>query len=504
MSKQAFFLCILAIAFILKGLVFVALIPMHQGPDEYIHYATVQYLAEPKEKTWTIESGSRRTGNTKEIQDFHYTEEIKKFAELTQSQEFSGAPQNTQNFTPTKVAEVETLMKSGAYPPRIEEYPPDIIRNGILTHQLAAHVERFLALGNPFDRYALARSLSIVYGLITLLCAYCIAFWSGLRKEHALVIAALVAFQPQIGATTAIINYDPLLIAAFSITLLGATSILRHGLRVLNTLTMIFGSLIAIFDKGIGGILFLLTIGVIFWGMRERFPQIKQLAFWKVCLILLILFVCVLFLAPKGSTQLLANIPLESRGKTITQSLLGYFSGGIFDSGKYERTSVTYWGTFGWLDTTLHTGVMQWIRSIEYIAWVGLLIFVITHFANNTILFQKLRLDFKQFMAWLEHEHSFLPDGKFLLLFFTSILLLQTAIRFYDWYGRYMYGEGVGTPGRYFLPNIIPHLILMTTGLGMFVRSSRSFGILLRVLLSLMVLLSFYAIFWIIIPRYYL
>jgi len=100
---------------------------------------------------------------------------------------------------------------------------------------------------------------------------------------------------------------------------------------------------------------------------------------------------------------------------------------------------------------------------------------------------------------------EFLPEKKYIIFFIGIILALQLAIRFYDW--RVFDATGqilIGTPGRYFLPNIIPHILLIVTGLGFFTRNKKQFHILLKILALLMILLSLYSIINVIIPRYYL
>ena len=86
------------------------------------------------------------------------------------------------------------------------------------------------------------------------------------------------------------------------------------------------------------------------------------------------------------------------------------------------------------------------------------------------------------------------------------IFFLQLAIRFYDWRVFDTTGKIViGTPGRYFLPTLIPHLIILVTGLGFLITKNKTqFTTLLKALALSMILLCLYAVFDVIIPRYYL
>jgi hypothetical protein len=86
-----------------------------------------------------------------------------------------------------------------------------------------------------------------------------------------------------------------------------------------------------------------------------------------------------------------------------------------------------------------------------------------------------------------------------------AIILMQFAIRFFDW--RYFDTTGqivIGTPGRYFLPNILPHFLLLVSGLGYFLPTRLAFDRLLAILSALLFLLTIYTTWAIILPRYYL
>lgn len=501
--KPGFILGTILVVFFLKGLVFALLIPVFQGADEYVHYATVQYLAEPKEKNWPIEENRKSVDSTKKIPDYNYTQEIRELSTLTESWKLSGKPHNTQNFDSAFVKNVEKEMRSGAYQPHMDRYPPTIVPGTQLAHCIGSFIEKAFSDKDFFFRYFSLRFLAIFYGLITLLCAYFIAIWSGFGKKTALLITAIIAFQPMFSATMAIINYDPLLIALSSIFFLSAVSIIVHGLNTKNLSVLIISTALATATKGIGGYLLILAFGTVTWSIRERFSSLKKI---NLFVFLSVGFLFILLVSSFTSTNYL-NIftkltPSDNANVSAMQSIGDYLKNDVFDMGKYARTSVTYWGTFGWLDTQLHELVMSFIRFIEYTALFGLLILLVSKW-KDFVFFQKI---FKRFpkLNYLFEAKDYLPKKQILIFFALSIALLQIAIRFYDWSGIFTAGEGVGTPGRYFFPNIIVHFILFATGLGVFAKSSRAFEVILKIIFLLMVLLCIYSIFLIIIPRYYL
>jgi 4-amino-4-deoxy-L-arabinose transferase-like glycosyltransferase len=515
--KPNFILGLILFVFVLKGLVFALIIPVFQGSDEYIHYATVQYLAEPKDKTWPIKTEQRQTQDTKDIPSYHFTEEIIAFSQLTESWNLSGEPHNRQVFDPALIEANEKAMRSGKYAPRISTYPPDVITRTTLAHQIAAGGEKLLSHKDFFFRYFTLRFLAIFYGLITLLCAYYISLWSGMKRKHSLLLTAIIAFQPMFSATTAIINYDPLLIALFSLFLLAGTSIIVHGPRYISFIGLFLFALGAILTKGTGGILLILAIGLVAWVLRKYFRALSRLQKSAFFAVLLAFFALLIFFPPLDYTATFSPLMRSDAGS----ALVSYFSNNIFDWGKIERTQITYWGTFGWLDTQLHPWVLSGIILVELSSFLGfiLLIACLSRRSFSVGGPQKLIALLKKgqrfFPAVLSRgyakiknnltaEKTFLPKPELLIFFVASTILLQLTIRFYDWLGIFSNGEGVGLPGRYFLPNIIPHFLFLATGFGALSKNARVFEFILKILLLLMILLSLYAIFLIIIPRYYL
>jgi hypothetical protein len=513
-QKPNALLRLILIVFFIKGLVFALLIPVFQGSDEYIHYATVQYLAEPKDKTWSIKIEKRDTQDTKDIPGYHFTDEIIAFSRLTESWNLSGEPHNRQVFDPALIEKNEKEMRSGKYLSHISTYPPDIVTKTNLAHQIAAWGEKLMAEKDFFFRYFTLRFLAIFYGIIALLCAYYISLWSGMRKKHALLITGIIAFQPMFSATMAIINYDPLLIAMFSSFLLCGTSIIAHGPRYWNFIGLFIFALGAVSTKGTGGILLVFAIGLVFWVLRKHFNQLGKVQKGTIFVILFALFILVLFFSPLSYAGIFSVLKKADAGSAI----LNYFSNSVFDWGKLERTNITYWGTFGWLDTQIHPFVLYAILFVELISFLGMFLFVL-YWLRNWRPLRKIKLFFEKRKKFLpqfisrfylkirsvvSQEKDFLPKPEILIFFAISTILLQLAIRFFDWFSTLSFDEGIGLPGRYFLPNIIPHFIFLATGFAVLSKNARVFEIILKTIFLFMILLCLYAIFLIIIPRYYL
>lgn len=100
---------------------------------------------------------------------------------------------------------------------------------------------------------------------------------------------------------------------------------------------------------------------------------------------------------------------------------------------------------------------------------------------------------------------EFLPNKLTVLFFLAIFLALQLGVRFADWRLFDSRGDQIlGTAGRYFIPALVAHLILLIVGTGAFFKHEENFRIILKIGLVLMVSLFGYSILSIMIPRYYL
>ena len=538
--KHNLILILLLVAFFLKGLIFVALIPMHQGSDEYYHYSTVQYLAEPKEKTWELKDEEPLERGTRFINEFFYTDEIRAFSDLMKSWEYSGKAHNTQDFSPETVSSIEERMTSGEFLPYITYTQPKVIpeSTGNLAHRIMSFVERIFSYEDAFTRYGLSRIPAIFYGMITIVCAFYIALWSGMTRNLSLLIAGIIAFHPQFGATTAIINYDPLLIVGFSLSLLCYVSVLRHGLNPWNSIGLFLFPWIAMEAKATGGILFVPSILMFFWGVFSYLWKKKFKIRYYIAGVLSTALLAggIFFLIPSHYFDIATTLPrgatLESAWPSIQEYIL---EDSVFNSGKIERTAITYWGAFGWLDSQIHPETIDVIQVIELIGYIALAfgffiyilstlvkhlshalhtLFYVSPFAPRwkklrkkpqiATLTKTLRTIFSPIASYFYNRGKYLPEWKYIFLFIFMMLLLRFVIHLFDWRLRFMDIDSIGLPGRYFLPTIIPHIILVLTGWAMIFRNTVLYSIFLKLVFVAMVLLSLYALFWITLPRYYL
>ena len=150
--------------------------------------------------------------------------------------------------------------------------------------------------------------------------------------------------------------------------------------------------------------------------------------------------------------------------------------------GRFALSSRTYWGSLGWFDGFVEKNFTDFVWTIQTLSAFGIILF----------LFSKKRL-------------AFLPPKKYVLFLIGMIVALQFGIRMADWKVFSETGKLIlGTPGRYFLPNLVSHIALVFIGLGALLRKESYFKNILSAGLILMFSFSLYLILNVIIPRYYL
>ena len=174
-------------------------------------------------------------------------------------------------------------------------------------------------------------------------------------------------------------------------------------------------------------------------------------------------------------------MPFKHNLPETFRSLGAYLSESL-TMGRFALSSRTYWGSLGWFSNAIDQNFTNFVWTIQTISVVGIILF----------LFSKKKLDF-------------LPEKKYVVFLVGMIIALQFGIRMADW--KVFMGAGeleLGTPGRYFLPNLVSHIALVFVGLGYLLQKENRFKNALLVGLIAMLSFSMYLTFNIILPRYYL
>lgn len=475
-QKPTLLLIVLLVLFSLKGIFLAVLMPLFQNPDELTHYATVQHWA-TESTTFPFISESKTTVSpTSDDAHREPSPEVIAAARSEQFDEIQASSHNIRHFADSSIRAYESNSTLST-PPLIG----NISGTRSIYYLLASHVERVFENESIFTRVFFSRLLSVFIGVGIIIIAYLTARKIGFSDYNSLLIATLLAFQPMLSITAAQINIDIALILAFSLFLYAGASLLRDGFGTRRLFLILGAAVLGLFSKGPGIILLIMIYPLLAWLTYRwlRLPTRQYLI--RLIGTTVLLFTLIFFTVPKGFLLDITRISAQSHFHSPLLSLGAYLDKAI-NIGEFRDTARSYWGHFGWLDHA----IADWSLSI-------IIVITITGFLGTLwYLFSR--------------QHTpYLPERKYLIFLLGMVLALELAIRFYDWRVFDLTGQIlIGQPGRYFLPNLIAHLIIIVTGFSFLFRNILRSRLLLQSFVLAMILLQLQAIVNVIIPRYYL
>lgn len=474
-QKPQFILILILAVFLFKGVFLATVYPIFSGQDEARHYNTIQYISSPHVQN-SQKIKRQVKGKNKDFSRYNFSQEIINAGKASGLDSFRHGIYNTTNFSPGYMGKNETTIDSANWEPLNYYYPPDV-SSQTLYHSLGSWIEKTFATSNILVRFYLIRIFSVLLGTLAVFLTYLIAKNSGFSQKNSLLLTAIVAFQPKFAMYFTNINYDALLIPMFFLFTLSGVLMLKNGLNWKNLSLMILSVIIAMYAKGTGIILLAMSVFLISYILYEKLRRQKKsfrYGFYALA------FLAVIFLFEYFKKYL----PLSGSFLSTSQSLIKYLDKSL-TMGRFSHSSRTYWGALTWVNNFFLQKNPEIIRFIETFSAIGLVLF----------LFSK-----KQF--------SNLPKKKFVLFFLAMVAALQLGIRAYDW-NVYTHSRSLvlGTPGRYFLPNLASHIILVFVGLGALFEVFKKEKYLKYSLIAgflLMFCFSFYIIFNTIVLRFYL
>ncbi len=478
LGRQSVLLGLLLAVFVVKGVFLALVFPIFQGPDEQNHYNTVQYRVYQPKFEGELRP-NKRTFNGRDITSRSFSEEVVQTALNTQFDQIIFHSRNTPLFeSHSDRGPNEAKILEAHWARHTELVPPDVVTHTPLYTSMGAIIENALRNQDIFTRFFSLRFLSVLFGVLTVCLVYLIARELGFGKRVSLLAASLAAFQPMFSFISAIVNPDALLILAFTLFTYGGVLLLK-GRRIAPGLFWLFVSLpAAYFAKGTG-VLLLLPSGFLLFVLLYRYLPLSGKFFRLATVLSLFLIVATIGFAllPNKHVELIKSIPATAEFDSFGESVVSYLDKTItFDA--LRRTHASYWGHFGWLDTKLPAWQLNILLATEIFLFLGLARFFYRAGAR----------------------------AKLYILFFLAIVLsLQLGIRFYDWNHFKNTGQiAVGQPGRYFLPGLAAHMMLLLYGACGWFGSLRRLRVFLLYAVVFLALLSLYAVFGLIIPRYYL
>ena len=449
--------------------------PIFSGQDEARHYNSIQYLAEPKEKTWEI-AENKDSRSKKDFSTYNFSEEIQNTGNASGVSD-TRKTYDRMNFPAGSVGENENLITSKIWSRNNLNSPPDIVK-GSLYHALNTPIEKLFGNESILIRFYLIRIFSILLGVLFILFSYFIFKNSGFSTKHSLIISAIISFQPKLSSYLTNINYDALQILMFSIFTLGGILFLKNGLRWKNALLILISLITGMITKGTSVIMMPLLIALLGFTVWKKVRE-KKINRNYLISALALSFVAIAFFS--WNYNIKNFLPKTEHGtiSEITASLSEYLSKSL---PKIDSSAKNYWGNLDWNRNDYSEVFIRVIWLVEFFSVIGVI----------WLLFSKKSL-------------PFLPEKKYVWFFLGMIAALQFGIRFYDWKIFSILGTlDLGTPGRYFLPTITSHMALVFAGLGMVLRKEKYFNVALLSFLLLMFSFSMYLTFDVIVPRFYL
>lgn len=479
-KKPSFILILIIVVFLIKGIFFATLLPFLQGFDEEQHYTTVQFLAEPEEKNWTITKESpKQPEDYFKLYEFHMAEEVINAAELFDFPGVKDSAINTQKFSQGYFGADEQKILSMPWKKYVDIYPVYTVDYSPLYYKFVSYLIRALWESDFLVRFFVARFASVFVGAIIVMLVYAIARKMDFSKKISLIMTAIISFHPIFGQTAATVNADIVLTLGFSIFLYGAIAMLTDNPNWKNIIVSLLGLYIGITAKPTG--IALVPIAAIFflYFFKKKFNlgRLKfALLFISGCL--LVFFIIKIF--PIFNIFMSALSHQESKFPNILMSFSQYL---LATAKRLPSMSLSYWGNFGWKNAPISDLVLSVVWPLELVSTIGII----------------------SFYRKKDAPKDFLPKRKYIIIMLMMLCSLQFFVRYADWKYFDLYGAIViGTMGRYFIPNIIPHILLAIFGIGCLLKNNLRFERFLKLILALMVFLQIYAIFNIIIPRYYL
>jgi len=477
-KKPIILLIVLLGVFFLKEVFLADLFPMFTGQDEARHYNTIQYLAYPRLPQKAMSAPIEKQDKDR-LETYNFSQEIKNTIVA------EGLDANRENsfsqmdFAPDSFSgKNEAAIDANKWMPVNATYPPDIASGGrSLYHKLASFIEKFLAGKSILVRFYAARLFSILLGTLAILFFYFTLKNFGFSEKAVLAITAIAAFQPRFSIYYTSVNYDALLILAFAAFAWAGSLILKKGANWKNLLALAAAAAIGYLAKATGIILIaalIFLIAFLFWQKFGRIISGRKNKFLPLAVFAIAVFVILFFFGN--------YLPFEHMSFGKAFSSLGEYLGKSLTPGRLSLTARTYWGALGWTDSAILDKVVGIIRLIELASLAGLVWF----------LFSK-------------KIPEYLPEKKYVWFAIFMIAALQLGIRVADWKVFSESGSLVlGTPGRYFIPNLALHIALVFTGLGMLMRKKEWLENSLALGAVLMFSFTAYLIFDVIIFRFYL
>jgi len=482
-KREWILITLLALIFILKGMMWSLVFPLWQGPDEDDHYAVIQFIGE---------NGRLPDQNDEILPD-----------EVTLSRQYADVgrldynPEQRQGWSKTAVGiGEETLIN---LPPTTRS-STELGTVGKLMHAtplyyLIASIP-YRLIGYEADlltRAAIQRLFSVLVSCPIIIIAYLVArLLFPTNSMMRLTIPTLVAFHPQLTAVTSIVSVDGFYFVLYSLLIYLSLRVLRDGLNWRYSLAI--GTVFAVgvlFKPTLTGFAPIVALVVFydFWRGNGRRKQV----FWAAVLMNIVILTPLSWWMARSwrlNQDLFYFNPVLKGHRILQNPFYDYaFFQHMFDYywSIWGGIFTTWWAQFGWLDTPVAPWVYHLLRLLTVLAIIGI---------GHRLLQLKRR------PIPCDRWNQVAPLTAWALLTFT-ILIPALLLQVYDLSFWHNFGNGRGLQGRYWLGTIIPMLTLFTLGLVLLLPKRWETAVHNSLRIG-MVAFNFIALLAYIVPRYYL
>lgn len=248
-SRNKLIILILTITLV-KGVIWSYATPLFQAPDEQVHYASVQYYAEPagyqpKSYDFPIEKTDMFNLRTQNL-----SPELKNFLERTQFEKVRFHKEKTMDFrTGSLDGNYENDIRQNSLGRFVEQYPAWVIHYSAPYYVAVAGIENLFGSRSIIERVYLERLFSVVLLMVFVLFSYLTFRELSQSETVSALLAGVVSFQPMLTFITSSINVDTLLLAAFGVLIYGAVRLLKRGPELASVAAVLVGTLISFFTK---------------------------------------------------------------------------------------------------------------------------------------------------------------------------------------------------------------------------------------------------------------
>jgi len=300
-------------------------------------------------------------------------------------------------------------------------------------------------------RFFSVRLFSVFIHIITVYIVFLLAQLFFKEKLLPIAAAALVAFQPMFSFINIGVHYDPLTILIASLFLYKALIYLKSKKKK-HLYQAFLTALLGIF---INPILICLILTSIFLIPKKKIKIVISLGLiFFIIFIFMPKFLNLVILKYNFLDSFMYLVNLNEYGENVNFFYQVLFSGQIFSQFKVYLTSTFnihlaqvfpwYWGVFGWLEKTLPLMVYKIIKLAILISFIGWIKLIISQLVKHAIPVIKLK--------------------SLSLLIIASMINLSIVV-LNDFRAFTRTGASFGIQGRYLLPMISSHMILLVFGL---------------------------------------